>query len=818
MQPHILIAAGDYDIVYALQEALRSTGVHLKYSYSHRDTFYMLQQGRQVRLVIVDAAMFDRYTGEFTVYALLNTMQDLVLVGVGLEETSRDRAKHILVHVLTSLDEDHIHEVLSSALGTSLVRYEQRGGRRGARTEEMYTLFEVSRTLTEVLDLTEVLNRVVEAARRLTHAEEGMILLPDERNPSQLILRARVGIDIETARNFRIKVDDSLAGEVYRSGRPTVVKSLNQVKIKTEYFAHSVLYVPILLKERPIGVLGVNNRVKHDPFDIHQQQLLMNLASYAAIAIQNARIHEESLQRTRDLELLVRVSKVISGSLAMHQTLVTTAEQLKQMVGVNRAEIYQWGEAQNVLLWRAIAFRALWAFPRRQVSLPLEVRSAFYGGQPAWTVEEGRCLCWVALSSGDRLLGVLRLVFADETPKLFEPSAINRGRFAALEALHTFINRSQARDSTTVLRLLETVNQTFSSAWCELLIDHQGALTVVAELGTASWIDPPLTPRAVFSRAAPTDAQIVLDAVDQCSALLMPLIIRGIPWGLIVLSDTDEARTFSQREIDLLQALAAQSATALDNAQLFLELQKSLQSLSQAQDRLVQAARLSAMGELAAVVAHQINNPLTTIIVDTELMLMDEPPDSRNYKPLQAIERAGRRAAGVARRLLSIARPNDPDTPPEYVDVLDTLRGILSLVGTYIERRSITIETAFPERELPPVLAVRGQLDDIWLNLLMNAHDALATCANARIHVSVDYQQEYETIVVCVRDNGPGIPEHLREQIFDPFFTTKPVGEGTGLGLHICRQVVNQVRGAISVESGVGQGTVFIVRLPTIYK
>jgi two-component system NtrC family sensor kinase len=224
------------------------------------------------------------------------------------------------------------------------------------------------------------------------------------------------------------------------------------------------------------------------------------------------------------------------------------------------------------------------------------------------------------------------------------------------------------------------------------------------------------------------------------------------------------------------------------------------------------------MGELAAVVAHQINNPLTTIIVDTELMLMDEPKDSRNHASLMAINRAGKRAANVARRLLAIARPTDPDTPPDLIDVVDTVRGVLTLVQTHVERNNVKINPDIPDSGIPPVLAVKGRLDDVWLNLIMNAHDAFVGMNEERedktIDIKVRYLSEIKHIEVVVADNGMGIPEEIKAQIFSPFFTTKPVGEGTGLGLHVCREVVENSGGKIWVESTPKKFTRFYVHLP----
>jgi signal transduction histidine kinase len=306
----------------------------------------------------------------------------------------------------------------------------------------------------------------------------------------------------------------------------------------------------------------------------------------------------------------------------------------------------------------------------------------------------------------------------------------------------------------------------------------------------------------------------LLDAANNRAILGLPLVQRGQTEGMVLFADARRTRVFSQRDIDMGRALVGQAATALENAGLVHDLEQSLHDLRDTQDRLVQTARLSAMGELAAAVAHQINNPLTTIMVDSEMMLLDEEPESPNYRSLQAISRAGKRAAGVARRLLAIARPNDPEAPPERIDVVDTIEGILSLVKAHIERDRIQIIAKLPEEKLPPVWAVPGQLDDIWLNLLLNAHDALIGREGAQMGITTSYTLGDDTIQVIAWDNGPGIPAKIIDEVFKPFFTTKPVGEGTGLGLHICRQTAERVGGSISVESAPEQGTRFLVRLP----
>lgn len=299
------------------------------------------------------------------------------------------------------------------------------------------------------------------------------------------------------------------------------------------------------------------------------------------------------------------------------------------------------------------------------------------------------------------------------------------------------------------------------------------------------------------------------------AALYVPIILKEAISGVLGVKNTQENVPFNDNQLHLLSHLSTFAAIAIENARIHQDLEQSLKSLKAAQTRLVHTARLSAMGELASVVAHQMNNPLTTIIAETELMLADEPPNSPKRGSLQAIARTGRRAANVARRLLAIARPVDINAAPDFIDIVDSLRGVLSLLQPHIEHRGIQLFVDMPRQKIPPIRAVKGQLEDIWLNLLMNAYDALYGRTGAKIGVKVRHIPEKGEVEIIVWDNGPGIPPDIQEKIFSPFFTTKPIGEGTGLGLHICREVVGNLGGTIRVESTPNELTQFIICLLT---
>lgn len=304
------------------------------------------------------------------------------------------------------------------------------------------------------------------------------------------------------------------------------------------------------------------------------------------------------------------------------------------------------------------------------------------------------------------------------------------------------------------------------------------------------------------------------DVSGSSRALYVPIIFNESVNGVLGVRNVENNQSFNNNHTHLLMNLATFAAIAIENARIHQDLEQSLNNLKSAQTRLVHTARLSAMGELASVVAHQMNNPLTTIIAETELMLADEPQTSPRYSGLQAIARTGKRAANVARRLLAIARPIDINAQPDLIDVVDSWRGVLSLLQPHIEYRGIQLVTNFPPHRIPPVRAVKGQLEDIWINLLMNAYDALYGTSNATIGVEIQHIPLVHQVEIVVWDNGPGISSEIQEKIFSPFFTTKPVGEGTGLGLHICREVVANLGGTIDVKSQPADTTKFIIHLP----
>jgi len=227
------------------------------------------------------------------------------------------------------------------------------------------------------------------------------------------------------------------------------------------------------------------------------------------------------------------------------------------------------------------------------------------------------------------------------------------------------------------------------------------------------------------------------------------------------------------------------------------------------ENTLAQSEKLAAVGQLAAGVAHEINNPLTAIIANAQLMQREVASDSELFESLDLISRAGARAAHVVRNLLDFARKERYQFVP--TDVNDTVKRAISLVQHELLARSITLDYT-PQADLPLVPASQDQIQGVWLNLLLNAIDAIEH-VDGLLQVKTYLEDGFVHVKIC--DNGNGIPPERLDRIFEPFFTTKAIGRGTGLGLSVCDRIVKQHGGRIQVQSELNQGTCFTVALPT---
>jgi two-component system NtrC family sensor kinase len=242
--------------------------------------------------------------------------------------------------------------------------------------------------------------------------------------------------------------------------------------------------------------------------------------------------------------------------------------------------------------------------------------------------------------------------------------------------------------------------------------------------------------------------------------------------------------------------------------------------LKSTQAQLLQAEKLSAIGQLVAGVAHELNNPLTSVIgyaqlLEEEFIDGGRRTDVRSApelaKDMRRIAEESERAARIVRNLLAFARRQTAERVPQ--DVADLFSRVLVLRAYELRLNSIELRTDFAAG-LPRVVADGGQLQQALLNLILNAERAMRGCAPRQLSVGARYDESAAAVELFVSDTGHGIEDANVSRIFDPFFTTRDVGEGTGLGLSICYGIVRDHGGQIAVRSQVHVGTTFSLLLP----
>ena len=233
-----------------------------------------------------------------------------------------------------------------------------------------------------------------------------------------------------------------------------------------------------------------------------------------------------------------------------------------------------------------------------------------------------------------------------------------------------------------------------------------------------------------------------------------------------------------------------------------------LDTLQTTQDQLVQSEKLASLGQLAAGVAHELNNPLGTILLYSDILLKEAPPDSQMKADLEVIVEETKRCKTIVASLLEFARQNQVVARPTDLNAL-----ILSVIDVELKRyegKPVEIVSELAE-DLPKIQADHAQIMQVLVNLIENAVDAMPQ--GGRVVVRT-LKEPPAMVTIEIEDNGTGIPPEDLKKLFTPFFTTKPIGKGTGLGLPIVYGIVKMHRGQIMVRSEVNQGTRFVIQLP----
>lgn len=346
-----------------------------------------------------------------------------------------------------------------------------------------------------------------------------------------------------------------------------------------------------------------------------------------------------------------------------------------------------------------------------------------------------------------------------------------------------------------------------------------------------------------------------LKLLDFHTLVLQPMMYGEDSKGVVILGDKGESRQFSESELVLTKVVAGQVAVAIEHANLVGELStknhdlvsknlnldaKNLE-LKTMQSQLIHQEKMASLGRLVAGIAHELNNPINFVhgnlpylkqYVDELKRLVEaaEAIPAEHRAPVEELKaklkydylvsdldniiadlnEGSNRIRHIIRDLRSFSRLDEAEL--KEASIQEGLESTLKILSQYYGRDKIPVDSKFGN--LPQVLCYPGQLNQVWMNLLSNAAQAMQGKEGAVLKMAANLEADGESVLVQISDCGSGIKPEVQSKIFDPFFTTKPVGQGTGLGLSICHSIIERHGGQIWFESELGKGTTFFVRVP----
>jgi signal transduction histidine kinase len=341
-----------------------------------------------------------------------------------------------------------------------------------------------------------------------------------------------------------------------------------------------------------------------------------------------------------------------------------------------------------------------------------------------------------------------------------------------------------------------------------------------------------------------------IEGKSPASLIYLPLLSKGRLFGVVTVQSFNK-NAFTDYHVYMLRSIALYTAIALENAESFNQLNSALDTLQETQAQLIQSEKMASLGELTAGIAHEIQNPLNFVnnFAEVSVELVDEIQDSRRKtqdlpagqagtrnkteqdemeeeiledikQNLEKIRHHGKRADSIVKGMLEHSRKQSGEKVPTDVNALADEYLRLSYHGMRAKDKSFNADFKMDlDPHVPKVGLVAQDMGRVLLNLVNNAFYAVNEKSKMKIDgyrptVTVKTHGGLDKVEITVDDNGPGIPEHIREKIFQPFFTTKPTGSGTGLGLSLSYDIVKAHGGEIRVESTPEKGTCFIISIP----
>ncbi|MGQ9552843.1 MAG: GAF domain-containing protein [Anaerolineae bacterium] len=691
------------------------------------------------------------------------------------------------------------------------------------KADEVAALYELSQALNTSLDLQETVTTILSSARSLTFASAAEVRLTSSVDETLETVIA-LGDRPQSAPGDRYRMSVLYPRLVLERRKPLLVENTIRFELNDEFcrhelpsWLHSYLGIPLIANQRVVGILSLGSE-RTGAFTSEDLRLLEIVAGQAATSLNNARLYEEATRRLREAEALAKVSRNVAANLEqttlLHAVVNTALQTLPlahhcfayllsddctPVLAAVAPDGSRSESSFDVSIWEWCADGCL------VKSQPVQVDDTLRQGFPTASPSVAHSVVAVPMVAAGKVVGILGAdstlpeAFAAGDVRLLETFADQAATAIESARLFTDLNRAY-RDLAQSTETLTAVFNGISDGM--YIVDRHDRLVMMNGPEAAAHGGQP------ESFANTSYSSLYHYSEGHCEhCTVCEALATGEHRSVLVSYTNDEGHQV-WREVDAYPIRDREGIT--DRVVVFA---RDVTARRRMEASLYESSKLASIGQLASNIAHEVNNPLTIIVGNAEVLLLDTTRDDAERETVEMILRAAQRAARIVQNVLNLSSQREYEFAE--VDIETNLQEAIELVAHPLRKAGIQ-PSLIVAPDVPLILASANHLKVVWMNLLLNARDAIVRAQ--RHYGSIEIQArtvEDGGVSVAISDNGIGIEESEREKLFQPFHTTKPPGGGLGLGLYSAYNIVNQHRGRIEVNTKPGEGTTFTVYLPS---
>jgi signal transduction histidine kinase/ActR/RegA family two-component response regulator len=741
--------------------------------------------------------------------------------------------------------------------------------------QELSILNAISQTVNQSIDLDDILNKSLDKMMEMTDVRSAGIYLLDERD-NDLVFFAHRGFSNDFLKGMkRMKLGEGITGRAAHSGDSIFVENYpnhpEALSLAIQEGLKSLAVIPLKSREKIYGTLNIARKEisKITPFE---KDLFNSVGQIISGGLERTYLYAENVKRLEQLKTLYSISQEIASKLELRVILQKIMERAVELLGAESGTIALWDNRKQSY-GIAIVHRLPESLIGKEVSPPWSdvigeviarkspVLCKDYEHHPnrleeldSYHLKE---VVGVPLIVREMIIGTMVINSSD--PEVhFQQSEIDLLYNFAHHAAIAIGNAKLYEDSLAKIRqltilyeigktlsstldlvdlfkkALELLKDRFGYAACSIfLLDRAEDELYIKQVtgrnleeakkrrfrvgidGIVGWVAK--TGELVYAPDVSKDSRYIPGNSSIKSEAAFPLKVRDQLFGVLDI-ESDELYGFDEEDLKTLSSFASQMSISIENAQLFSDLKQTLQELRQAQDQVVQAEKLRAMGELASGVAHDFNNVLAVVLGNTQLLLhqLEHLGPEEIREGLKVIERSSKDGAETIRRIQEFTGVR---RDREFISL--SLNEIVTEVVNITQprwrdqtqKKGVQIELTTYLGDIPLIMGNPSEVREVLTNIIFNAVDAMSK--GGKLTVTTQPQAE-DWVEVRIADTGIGMTEDVKKRVFDPFFTTKGV-TNSGLGMSVSYGIIKRHGGEILIESEPQKGTTFIIHLPTGY-